>query len=102
MEGSFYYGSFIVGVAEGLGGKLIRTDSFFGPRPKSSEAKPTAVRRGGRGGGTLAAGLGAGGCSSTKKYYHNPTAKAKRIYQDTPRYNPSKDMATLTSTIRRT
>jgi hypothetical protein len=48
-------GSLIVGAAEGLGGKLIRTVSFFGffPRTSSSSSglNEMAVLFGGRGGG---------------------------------------------------
>lgn len=59
----------IVGVADGLGGRLIRTPSFFGPGFSSgseSSSNPRLVfgPRGGRGGGTAGCGLGSG-CGSS-------------------------------------
>ena len=57
----------IVTVAEGFGGKLMRTVSFFGLFfDSSSSPKPvtTVGPRGGRGGGLLACGFGFGLCSS--------------------------------------
>jgi len=53
-------------VADGFGGKLMWTVSFFGPVFDSSSSPKlvaTVGPRGGRGGGLLASGLGFGFCS---------------------------------------
>jgi hypothetical protein len=58
----------MVGAAEGFGGKLMRTVSFFGRFFGSSSSSPKPVAtvgpRGGRGGGLLTCGFGFGFCSS--------------------------------------
>jgi hypothetical protein len=66
-------GNLIVGGSVGLGGKLIRTVSFFGFRcfgsgsSVASAAAATLGPRGGFGGGTSGCGFGAGCCSSFMK-----------------------------------
>jgi hypothetical protein len=66
-------GNFMVGAAEGFGGRLIRTVSFFGRTRfglfSSSSPKPTARfgLRGGRGGGTDGCGFGSGSPAFTEE-----------------------------------